>query len=155
MTLALLRKPGRPRNPETKQACEMNDAGHTVKEIAEAIGRPLATTYSLLSNHGRKANKAPRRGRSVSPVKGWRPTNWWKAASRIERVEFIREHPGRRHRLKVIDCGHCERPMFPRTEKGPRCPGKPEFRPPVCGGRLDGRSVCPACWKRARGESGA
>lgn len=152
MTLPILRKPGRPRHPETQRALSLCDQGWPVKAIAEETGFPIATVYSILSNNGRKANRAERQGRAVPPIAGFRRSNWWLKSSREEKADYIKEHPGRRHRLRIIDCGHCERPMFPRTEKGPRCPGKPEFRPPVCGGRLDGRSVCPACWKRMRGD---
>ena len=47
---------------------------------------------------------------------------------RARRLANILEVPGSRHRLKVIDCGHCGRVCFKFAQ---RCPGKPLYRPPV------------------------
>lgn len=49
---------------------------------------------------------------------------------------------GARHSLKIIDCDHCQRPLFREPQ---RCPGKPAYRPPVARITARGDTLCPGC----------
>ncbi len=66
--------------------------------------------------------------------------------TREERAEFVKQNPGRRHRLKLIECGKCGAGMFKGHKAAAICPGKLEFRPPTMKCRRFGVRVCPKCW---------
>ena len=71
--------------------------------------------------------------------------------TREERRQYVRENPSRRHRLRVVSCGHCCGLMVldHQGHKGPQ-PGKREFRVPRIGGRFGGVRICTRCWPKLR-----
>ena len=70
--------------------------------------------------------------------------------TRMQRAEYVRENPGKRHRLRLIECGKCRRAMFLTARVASLCPGKLVFRPPTMQCRRFGVRLCPMCWVAER-----